>query len=135
MTKCGKCKSGDVEEEHDLINLCFLDGAGYFLDFPFGPKKVCNKCGDESSDSGDCFVATAVYRDVNAPQVQVLREFRDEVLKNNYLGKAFVNFYYSGAGKTTANFIKKYIPFTIPEFRKCLDAVVDRIEKTKHRTS
>ena len=74
----------------------------------------------------DCFVATAVYGDVNAPQVEVLREFRDNVLKDYTLGRAFVEFYYSGAGQRAAQFIEEKLPAAIPVIRKGLDFLVER---------
>lgn len=76
--------------------------------------------------TGDCFVATAVYGDKNAPQVQALRRFKDEVLMRNHLGRTFVDFYYSGAGKKTAGFVREHLPSTLPLIRKGLDYLVDR---------
>lgn len=86
---------------------------------PQPPQKLENVQVDE------CFVATAVYGDVNSPQVQVLRDFRDQVLSRNPFGEAFVQFYYSGAGKRTADFIRQHLPSTIPAIRKGLDFVVE----------
>ncbi len=42
-----------------------------------------------------CFIATAAFGYYDAPQVQVLRDFRDEVLLQNSLGLAFVDWYYA----------------------------------------
>lgn len=78
-----------------------------------------------------CFVATAVYGSENAPQVQTLRDFRDNVLMKNSLGSSFVNFYYSGAGKKTADFIKNYFPSSIPTIRKGLDFLVEKYSAQK----
>lgn len=44
---------------------------------------------------GGCFVATACYGDYDAPEVLVLRQFRDDKLLKSFSGKLFVNFYYS----------------------------------------
>ncbi|MDP1836781.1 MAG: CFI-box-CTERM domain-containing protein [Chlamydiales bacterium] len=41
-----------------------------------------------------CFVATAVYQSWNAPQLNVLREFRDKVLLTNPAGVRLVGYYY-----------------------------------------
>ena len=41
-----------------------------------------------------CFIATAVYGSYNAPEVLILRKFRNEILLNSMLGKQFVKFYY-----------------------------------------
>lgn len=41
-----------------------------------------------------CFIATACYGDYSAPEVLVLRTFRDQKLMTSVLGRAFVRFYY-----------------------------------------
>lgn len=87
----------------------------------------CRACKAENNESLlDCFIATAVYGDRNAPQVQTLRDFRDNVLIKSSIGKTITNFYYSGAGKRTADFIKRHLPSTIPIVRKGLDVLVER---------
>ncbi len=47
-----------------------------------------------SPSSGGCYIATMVYGDYDHPQVLVLRDFRDNVLKKSMLGRAFIKFYY-----------------------------------------
>ena len=44
--------------------------------------------------SGGCFIATAAYGTPMAKEIQILREFRDEYLLTNPVGKGFVDFYY-----------------------------------------
>ena len=48
-----------------------------------------------SSSSGGCYVATAVYGSYDCPEVWVLRRYRDSVLLESPLGRAFVKFYYA----------------------------------------
>jgi hypothetical protein len=44
--------------------------------------------------NGHCFIATAAYGYYSAPQVRVLRAFRDKYLLTNAPGRAFVHWYY-----------------------------------------
>ncbi|MFH1307251.1 MAG: CFI-box-CTERM domain-containing protein [archaeon] len=122
--KCPECGSADIDEERNIANIA--DPAGYLLDFPFGPNYKCNKC-NATNEGDECFIASTVYGDRNAPQVQALRKFRDEVLMNSSAGRSFVSFYYSGAGEKTAEFIENHLPSTIPTIRKSLDFLVSRI--------
>ncbi len=48
----------------------------------------------EEESSGGCFIATAVYENEYSPEVLYLREFRDDVLSMNILGRMFINIYY-----------------------------------------
>lgn len=50
----------------------------------------------ELPDQGDsrCFIATAAYSSPDAPDVQILRAFRDRYLLGNRPGRAFVRWYY-----------------------------------------
>ncbi len=54
---------------------------------------------DSSSEGGGCLIATATYGTELAPQVQHLREIRDQKLMNTEFGQSFLNsfneFYYS----------------------------------------
>jgi len=47
----------------------------------------------QSKEKG-CYIATAVYGSYNAPQVLVLRNFRDVVLNKSVAGRIIINVYY-----------------------------------------
>jgi hypothetical protein len=65
-----------------------------------------------------CFIATAAYGFYSAPQVQVLREFRDRYLMTNAPGRAFVAWYYR-YGPRGAHFLNAH-PGLKPPFRLAL---------------
>lgn len=50
-------------------------------------------------DGKECFIATAAYGSSTAPQLYILREFRDRFLKTNSLGRWFVKQYYNYSPK------------------------------------
>ena len=57
--------------------------------------------------SGGCFIATAAYGSYLHPQVQLLRQFRDDYLLTNAPGRAFVWFYYR-CSPPLADFIARH---------------------------
>ena len=56
---------------------------------------------------GGCFIATAAYGTDTAKELDVLREFRDEVLLPNSLGAKFVSLYYK-TSPPIARFISQH---------------------------
>jgi hypothetical protein len=77
-----------------------------------------------SSGSSGCYIATMVYGSYDAPEVMVLRRFRDNVLSKYTVGKIFINVYY------------KYSPIFVEKFRhsqrvnKCIKVILDRLVKS-----
>jgi len=49
---------------------------------------------EEEPPGGGCFIATAAYGTPMAEEIQILREFRDEYLLANPVGKALIDLYY-----------------------------------------
>ena len=49
----------------------------------------------QSSQKEGCYIATAVYGSYDAPEVLVLRRFRDNVLKKSRGGRMFIKIYYA----------------------------------------
>ncbi len=67
-----------------------------------------------------CYVATEVYGDSHAPQVEFLRRFRDERLKRSMLGRFLISCYYGGLGQGFASFIG-----LIPEANRIVRSFLD----------
>jgi ankyrin repeat protein len=57
-----------------------------------GARSEETKPGEEKRSG--CFIATAVYGNENAPEVEALRHFRDNFLARTYIGRAFIAIYY-----------------------------------------
>ena len=81
-------------------------------DFPEAVSPFPNLSGE------GCFIATAAYGFYSAPQVQVLRRFRDHYLMSNGPGRAFVEWYYR-YGPRGARFINDH-PWLKPPVRLAL---------------
>lgn len=77
-----------------LLNIPKTDYSGSKPDI--GAFEYENEFGGTSqyTDSGGCFIATAVYGSQNHKHVQILREFRDNFLIFSQPGRIFIKLYY-----------------------------------------
>ena len=97
---CGNCGAGAAQFVFgDAKN----GGKGLFCgDCNNGWTTItCDHCGEANAAiqrlvqvPSHCFIATAAYGDYNHPQVKRLREFRDNYLMTNFLGRSFTKTYY-----------------------------------------
>jgi len=90
--------TGDVDTITDVnsaaTNITMNDDYSIMANFGFGPF-------------GWCFIATAAYGTDTAKEIDILREFRDEVLLPSNLGTKFVSFYYK-TSPPIADFISQH---------------------------
>lgn len=77
-----------------------------------------------SGSSSGCYIATMVYGSYNAPQVMILRRFRDESLSRTSGGRVFIRWYYSWSPA----FVKKYNHYAW--IHKTCRFVLDRFVKS-----
>ena len=91
-----------------------------------------NTVSSSNSDFGDssggccCYIATAVYGDYDAPQVLVLRRYRDERLSKSNIGRVLIKVYYS-ISPPLAERLKKTKRIN-NAVRKILDKIVKRLQ-------
>lgn len=79
----------------------------------------------DSSSSGGCFIATAVYGSYDAPEVLVLRRYRDQKLRTTVHGRILVASYYK-ISPPIARSLRSF-PRLLGTTKKLLDAIVRRV--------
>ena len=78
-----------------------------------------------------CFIATAAYRTDTAQEIDILREFRDEILLHNSLGARFVSFYYKNS-PPVADFISQHDALRAIVREGVIDPIVAVLDLSKN---
>jgi hypothetical protein len=81
----------------------------------------------KQKNKGACFVATAVYKDANHPQVNALRRWRDGGLSRSMAGRAFIRLYYR-VGPHLARGVERF-PRSRQVLRRALDAALRLVNR------
>jgi hypothetical protein len=75
-----------------------LDASTYESQLAAEKQGLINKTAERrkaaQENKSGCFIATVCYGSYVAPEVLVLRQYRDSKLLKTYFGKVFVKFYY-----------------------------------------
>jgi hypothetical protein len=87
----------------------------------------CAFCSGTGKAINGCFIATAVYGDENHPKVKTLRNFRDQHLLSNKLGRLFVAFYY-----IVGPFLSKFVQH-FPIIKRLCRFILDLITAEKEQ--
>ena len=118
-----------LKESKDVIES--LDAGQPRRDVSAGDLSSKGRTDDPSLKVSKCYIATAVYGSYDAPEVRVLRRFRDEVLSTSVPGRAFVRGYYAVSPPVArrlehAGRINRLV-------RRVLDLVVHKLEGASRR--
>ena len=117
-TQCPKCGK--------VINPVVTNVGGGSCSVGSRERWTCPACRQVIYRKG-CFVATATYGDEDFLEVQLLRAFRDTILRRSFAGRAFISAYYR-FGPYVAWLVER-IPGLRKLSRSALDAVVSLIER------
>jgi len=83
--------------------------------------------------SGGCYVATSIYGSYEAPEVLILRRWRDKNLARTATGRAFIRFYYA-VSPALVRKVGNRRWFSIPT-RKVLDTFTQHLTRRAERTT
>lgn len=103
---CGAVIVTEGNEKTEVLKNDLLD-VGWVIICPQCDRglKVYHPNVDRGEIPKVCFVATCCFGDINAPEVDRLRRWRDETLVHFILGRRFIRWYYAGLGEFLAAFV------------------------------
>jgi hypothetical protein len=84
----------EVENLADRFGSTFDDMNKFFDSMSSLNDRLVAEDAERPAKKNGCYLATAIYGSYDAPEVWVLRRFRDDVLNRTTLGKAFIRAYY-----------------------------------------
>lgn len=89
-----KDKFTDLIDESiaDILDNCSQDQLFISTCKSYKTKKI--EVVNVETKNKNCYVASLVYEDIDHPNVEFLRNFRDNTLLNNFIGKLFIKIYY-----------------------------------------
>lgn len=141
-----------IENSHEKINI-IIQNLDCNNDFTYSKNKfviefhkICSRIYDEvasmdymvlvnvmhngyikKQENKNCYIATLAYGDINHPQVELLRDYRDNKLEKTILGNSFIKLYYAVSPTIvkyltnkhkTNNFIKNILDDFITNIKK-----------------
>ncbi len=86
-----------------------------------------------SKSKNGCYVATCVYGSYDCPEVWVLRRYRDNVLANRRVGRAFIKVYYALSPRLVKHFGK--FSWFIKTCKTVLDKFVAKLQNSGFESS
>lgn len=124
LGKIHATERGNINREEAEKRLYMSKKLGYRIS-----KKEIEKMILYSPDnkSDGCYIATCVYGSYDCPQVWTLRRFRDDTLRQSFLGNLFVKCYY-GVSPTAVKLFGNYKWFH-KLFKSPLDKLVNKLNK------
>lgn len=84
--------------------------------------------GSTSTSSEGCYIATAVYKSYDCPEVWTLRRYRDSVLYSTWYGRLFIKIYYK-LSPIAVKWLGDKAWFT-SAWKKVLDPIVEKLQRT-----
>lgn len=89
---CPECGEFPIDSKYSFTS-------GFNANVTYHLCKNCYSAGNKSSvnpanSEKGCYIATACYGNINAPEVYFFRQYRDNILKKSFLGNLSVSLYY-----------------------------------------